>query len=156
MTTNTRKSHPFKRGDKVVRLAEHYNADWTLGNTVCTVLSTAFYYYSGEPSVFLYEDGGTRSYDADRFRAAIAGQDYPALPPVSAGVAHYAGHLPDGSSVQKHSAGPLYPCVIAMRDGILGGKYDYGVISPRNQEPLWLSTHEAAMLVAETIKKDLT
>lgn len=108
------------------------------------------------PRVFLYEDGGNCSYDADKFRAAIAGRDYQALPPVSAGVSHYAGHLPDGSSVQKHSAGPLYPCVLVLRDGTLGGKYDHGVISPRNQEPLWFSNHEAAVSVAEILKKDLT
>ena len=28
---------------------------------------------------------------------------------------HYAGHLPDGSSVQAHSAGDIYPYVIAVR-----------------------------------------
>lgn len=48
MTTNTLKPHPFKRGDKVVRLAEHYNAYWALGDTVCTVL-TADSYYNGDP-----------------------------------------------------------------------------------------------------------
>ena len=29
----------------------------------------------------------------------------------------YAGHLPDGSSVQKHSAGGLYPYVIYLLAG---------------------------------------
>lgn len=28
---------------------------------------------------------------------------------------HYAGHLPDGSSVQAHSAGDIYPYVVAVR-----------------------------------------
>lgn len=28
----------------------------------------------------------------------------------------YQGHLPDGSSVQRHSAGPLYPAVIGVRE----------------------------------------
>lgn len=28
----------------------------------------------------------------------------------------YQGHLSDGSSVQKHSAGPLYPYVLAIKE----------------------------------------
>jgi hypothetical protein len=94
-------------------------------------------------------------WSAGDLRVAIAGQDYM----ISNGPLEYnpnTGHLPDGSGVQKHSAGPLYPCVIAMRDGRLGGKYDYGVLSPRNQEPLWLSNHEAAVQLAVIIKEDLS
>jgi hypothetical protein len=68
-----------------------------------------------------------------------------------------SGHLPDGSSVQKHSAGPLYPCVLILRDKRLHGpgKYDVGVLSPRNQDPLWCSSFDAATLVAAAIKADL-
>lgn len=156
-------ANPFKVGDKVVRRPEWATSSglWVDGDKVLTVTS-ANYYGTGEPSVRL--DGVVGTWDAARFRAAIAGQDYPAPLPVfpaerangAADQAHYAGHLPDGSSVQKHSAGPLYPCVLVLRDGTLGGKYDHGVISPRNQEPLWFSNHEAAVFVAEIIKKDLT
>lgn len=142
--------NPFKVGDKVVRLPEwRRTALWVCDGEVHTV-EEADYYRDGSPRIRL--QGVDSAWDAARFRAAIAGRDYPVCIQPEAN----SGHLSDGSSVQKHSAGPLYPCVIAMRDGILGGKYDYGVISPRNQEPLWLSTHETAVSVAETIKKDLT
>lgn len=32
----------------------------------------------------------------------------------------YAGHMPDGSSIQRHSAGPFYPYIIGMQDHELG------------------------------------
>lgn len=68
-----------------------------------------------------------------------------------------SGHLPDGSGVQKHSAGPIYPCVIVLRDKRLKGTglFDYGLTSPRNPEPLWFSTLEAAHGVADIINKDI-
>lgn len=108
-----------------------------------------------------------------------------------------SGHLADGSSVQKHSAGPLYPCVLVWRDKKGGpneltmkargvarcltynddtpqaeakhmllemahrldalddGKYDVGVVTPKNAEPLWFSTFDKAMIVAEAIKAAL-
>jgi hypothetical protein len=35
------------------------------------------------------------------------------------------------------------------------GKYDVGVISPRNPEPIWCSSTDAAVAVAVAIKADL-
>ena len=68
-----------------------------------------------------------------------------------------SGHLPDGSGVQKHSAGPIYPCVIVLRDKRLKGNglFDYGLTSPRNHVPIWFSTLEAAHTVADIINKDI-
>ncbi len=40
----------------------------------------------------------------------------------------YQGHLNDGSSVQKHSAGGLYPYVIFAKDTPSGLRY--GVLCP--------------------------
>lgn len=40
----------------------------------------------------------------------------------------YQGHLNDGSSVQKHSAGPLYPLVVYAQDTARGLRY--GLITP--------------------------
>ncbi len=43
--------------------------------------------------------------------------------------ASYEGHMADGSSVQKHSAGPLYPYVVQVRDAADGG-YIWEIIGP--------------------------
>ncbi len=44
----------------------------------------------------------------------------------------YQGHLSDGSSVQKHSAGGLYPYVIFAKDTPHGLRY--GVLCPNGHE----------------------
>ena len=41
----------------------------------------------------------------------------------------YAGHLADGSSVQRHSAGPLYPNVLFVQETPTGRQW--GVIGPK-------------------------
>lgn len=145
-------NNPFKMGDKVVRV--RYDHDGVEVGDVREV-----HRVRGASKVELV--GGSPGYmhDVGNLRTAIAGQDYPAPPKVDNGPLEYApntGHLPDGSSVQKHSAGALYPCVLIWRDAKLGGgKYDVGVISPRNPEPLWFSTFDRAVSVAGTIKEDL-
>lgn len=69
----------------------------------------------------------------------------------------YAGHHPDGSSIQKHSAGPLYPYVLVWRDKNGGpdanGKYDVGVIGPRISGPAWFDSLDGAVKIAEVLKE---
>lgn len=45
----------------------------------------------------------------------------------------YQGHSSDGSSIQKHSIGGVYPFVIAARCGQSG--IEYGVIKPGQSSP---------------------
>lgn len=145
-------SHPFKTGDKVVRLPEHRNGLWSKGDAVATVTWAG--YSDGRYCVRVDVILGT--FVAARFRAAVAGQDYD-VPAERNDV--YQGHLPDGSSVQAHSAGGLYPVVLTYRDKAGGpnadGKYDVGVISPKNQDPIWFKSSDAAIAVAEAIKANL-
>lgn len=69
----------------------------------------------------------------------------------------YAGHHPDGSSIQNHSAGPLYPYVLIWRDKKGGpdanGKYDVGVIGPRISGPAWFDSLDGAVKIAEVLKE---
>lgn len=68
----------------------------------------------------------------------------------------YAGHHPDGSSIQNHSAGPLYPYVLIWRDKKGGpdanGKYDVGVMGPRITGTMWCPSLDDAVKIAEIIK----
>jgi hypothetical protein len=41
----------------------------------------------------------------------------------------YQGHMPDGSSIQRHSAGGAYPYVVQLRDNPRGG-YRWELIGP--------------------------
>lgn len=41
----------------------------------------------------------------------------------------YQGHCADGSSVQKHSAGPIYPCVLVYTE-----RFGYYVLCPDGTE----------------------
>lgn len=157
-------NNPFKVGDKVVRLrSDHGNF------TVGQVGEIARLTPHGARCVLIGDLAGF-AHDPANLRAAVAGQDYPLSKPdgLDAFITANSGHLPDGSSVQKHSAGPLYPCVLTFRDARLNGrvwnedlkahvkaKYDVGVISPRNPEPLWFSTFDRAVSVATAIKEDL-
>lgn len=142
-------SNPFKAGDKVVRLNDTH--DGVRPGDIGTVIEST---HRG-----LRLEGGTQGYvhQPHNLRAAIAGQDYPATPLVGTQIVANSGHLADGSSVQKHSAGPIYPCVITLRDKRLKGTglFDYGLTSPRNPGPLWFSTLEAAHAVADIINKDI-
>lgn len=143
-------NHPFKTGDKVVRLPIPRDPVWTLGRAVVTV-TIADCYPNDKPRIYL--DGVFGAYDADKFRAAIAGQDYD-VPAKRTDV--YQGHLPDDSSVQAHSAGGLYPFVLVWRDKRNGpdahGKYDVGVIGPTNQDPIWCKSIDHAIAVAGALK----
>ena len=60
----------------------------------------------------------------------------------------YQGHMNDGSSVQRHSAGPLYPCVIYAQQ-IGPGVLWYGVISPEIPEGVLCGCHDAAVQYAK-------
>ena len=161
MSISNPTKNPFKVGDKVVRLSQWPVASWRGHGHVVAVTAVrdaawpslqVDFRPPGCPAEF---DGW---WDATQFRAAIAGQDYP-LPTGHTQAAEYLGHLPDGSSVQAHSAGGLYPVVLVYRDKRGGpnadGKYDVGVISPKNPEPLWFKSSDAAINVAEAIKSNL-
>lgn len=52
---------------------------------------------------------------------------------------HYQGHLSDGSSVQKHSVGNLYPCVLFVKHN------RYGLITPTNQEGTMYDSYDLAV-----------
>lgn len=156
-------NNPFKAGDKVVRLAGHIDRGF-VKNQVYTVAYIAPG-NSTAPSVHL-KDGPTvvgfsGPWDSSKFRAAIKGVDYdvPGCPHGHASAAVYQGHLPDGSSVQAHSAGGLYPVVLVFRDKARGpdanGKCDVGFTSPKNLDPIWFKSYAAAVAVAEAIKANL-
>lgn len=59
----------------------------------------------------------------------------------------YDGHLSDGSSVQKHSAGPLYPCVIYQQETPDGLKS--GIITPGCQTGQLIGTYTEAVEAAQ-------
>lgn len=77
--------------------------------------------------------------------------------PTRTGEPVYAGHHPDGSSIQNHSAGPLYPYVLIWRDKKGGpdakGKYDVGVMGPRITGTMWCPSLDDAVKIAEIIKE---
>lgn len=156
-------SNPFKKGDKLICVrGAQPGADESqhvVGQLV-TVLGVGPHFADNVVCAEPYADGSTpeNGNTYRDYRAAIAGQDYPLSKPdgLDAFITANSGHLSDGSSVQKHSAGALYPCVLVWRDAKLGtAKYDVGVISPRNPEPLWFSNFDRAASVAATIKEDL-
>ena len=68
-----------------------------------------------------------------------------------------SGHLSDGSSIQKHSAGGLYPVLIWHRDKKLPGvgKYDVGLTWPDQAATVWFRDYDSAINVAEAIKESL-
>lgn len=57
---------------------------------------------------------------------------------------HYLGHMPDGSSVQRHSAGGLYPFIPFIKDTPNGLRY--GVICPDGTEVPAIFTHGEMIL----------
>jgi hypothetical protein len=61
----------------------------------------------------------------------------------------YEGHLNDGSSVQAHSAGPLYPFVLFAKQ--CGDALRWGVITPAGQEPIF-GSYDAAAGIAQRMK----
>ena len=59
----------------------------------------------------------------------------------------YQDHLTDGSSVQRHSAGPLSQYVVAARqtkDGL-----EYGLIGGELSDYQWVGTHDQAVASAQ-------
>lgn len=57
-------------------------------------------------------------------------------------MSHYQGHLADGSSVQKHSAGGLYPYVIYAKQQ--GDALRWGYIAPDGREHLVADSYGGA------------
>lgn len=63
---------------------------------------------------------------------------------------HYTGHLSDGSSVQKHSAGGLYPYVMFAKQAELGLRW--GFIRPNGTEFPAITTYDIAINCARREK----
>ena len=61
----------------------------------------------------------------------------------------YQGHLPDGSSVQRHSAGGLYPYVVYARE--VACATVWGVMTPDGREGL-VGSYDDAVHKAEEMK----
>lgn len=61
----------------------------------------------------------------------------------------YQGHLADGSSVQKHSAGGLYPLVVAVRDTDRGRRYE--LIGPGIDTALVFDSYDACIAGGERL-----
>ena len=60
----------------------------------------------------------------------------------------YQGHLNDGSSIQKHSAGGIYPCIVYSQETPEGRKF--GLITPDNQEGELFFSYDHAVRMAIT------
>lgn len=58
----------------------------------------------------------------------------------------YQGHLNDGSSIQKHSAGGIYPCVLYVQERE-GTRY-WGIITPKNQHGTLFASYDDAVAYA--------
>lgn len=63
---------------------------------------------------------------------------------------HYQGHLPDGSSVQAHSAGPVYPFVVYGRT--VNGTMYWEVLGPGVEDYIRFETGEDAQACANNLK----
>lgn len=63
---------------------------------------------------------------------------------------NYQGHLEDGSSVQKHSAGGLYPYVIFAQETTTG--IAYGVIGPKKPNGVLVGAYHRAVEYAVNLK----
>lgn len=149
-------SNKFKVGDKVRRICED-NHGTGFSIRVGDVLTVAEVTGTGE---LLFDLPGTRRKDtwslAYYFELVEAAPTMaPDVQPTSlvqtfeqaAGI-QPSGHLPDGSSVQKHSAGGLYPCVLVWRDKKASTGYDVGVIIP-GHEPIWCRDLDAAVRLGQ-------
>jgi len=58
----------------------------------------------------------------------------------------YQGHLNDGSSIQKHSVGGIYPCVLFAQETPVG--LQYGIITPKDQKGSLYGSYDAAVNAA--------
>ena len=63
----------------------------------------------------------------------------------------YQGHLPDGSSVQAHSAGGLYPFVLFAKDGA-NGKLAHGYIDPRDGTENLIGDYDQTVALVVSLK----
>lgn len=144
-------SNPFKAGDFVVSLesgkdlsvvALESGKDLSLGG-VYLVKEVHGDWITHADNV-----GHPRNRLYTRYRAAIAGQDYMVPTAIQP-----SGHHPDGSGVQKHSAGGLYPYVLCYRDSKEAGrKYDVGIIGPGIKHVVWCKSYDAAVDVTLLLK----
>lgn len=144
--------NPFKVGDLVVSLEAATDID---EGGVYTVRGV-------DADLISYRDNGgvLRRRYWDSHRAAVEGQDYTArtlVPPLAAasceGDLQPSGHHPDGSGVQKHSAGGMYPYVLCYRDSKAAGrKYDVGIIGPRLLDTCWVAGMDEAVSIINALK----
>lgn len=157
-------SSPFKVGDKVVCVKTWDDNIEKVGEvyTVAEAVMGAGEVTRHTQYLILKElqrEWPHHKFNAGRYRAAIAGQDYRPVTSAEqkqANDLYPSGHLADGSSVQKHSAGELYPYVIAYRDNTdkhSQRKYDAGLIGPRIVGTAWFTSFEDAVAAAIALKK---
>jgi len=66
-------------------------------------------------------------------------------------MSHYQGHHSDGSSIQKHSAGGIYPCIVYAQETATG--LQYGLITPFDQIGIIYGTYDNAVSAACKIKQ---
>ena len=78
-------------------------------------------------------------------------KDYVPGAPPSIKVDAYQGHASDGSSVQKHSCGGLYPYVIFAQETIEGLRY--GVVGPGKPNGILVGSYEQAVSFAVALKE---
>lgn len=66
-------------------------------------------------------------------------------------MSNYQGHHSDGSSIQKHSAGGIYPCIVYAQETRAG--LQYGLITPLDQAGTLYGTYGNAVSAAHRVKK---
>ncbi len=64
----------------------------------------------------------------------------------------YEGHLPDGSGIQRHSAGLIYPYVILARQK--SDSLEWGIIGPDTGGYLWFGSRDDAVRAADIYKSN--
>lgn len=130
--------NPFKVGDRVLTPWERYPGVYAvleIDGAQCRI-----------------DDGSTDPWwHWDNLKAAVCGVDYDTHLEVQP-----TGHHADGSGIQNHSCGEMYPYVTIYRDKPAGrnadGRYDVGVLGPRNQDPIWCRSFDHAVKLIETLK----
>lgn len=150
-------NNPFKAGDKIVLRDGENLASFGYSKGKVYVVDRLHPSQIGEPAVYVTNNYGVddQAFWSSRWRAAIMGKDYPFPQKTEANDLYPSGHLPDGSSVQKHSAGELYPYVVAYRDSTdphSQRKYDVGLIGPRVVGTAWFTSFEDAVAAATALK----
>lgn len=64
----------------------------------------------------------------------------------------YQGHHADGSGIQNHSAGGLYPYILATRDARGGQGYEYGILGGVLLDTIWVGSYDRAVSLARYFK----